>query len=85
MIIDSPRKDHGAGAEDLRAADRIYQWMLRLQDTMRMPGPLGPDRPFQLIIADNDVPADVRARVRLLDLGYDTPLISEASADEPGS
>ena len=85
LIIDSPRKDHGAGAEDLRAADRIYQWMLRLQDTMRMPGPLGPDRPFQLIIADNDVPADVRARVRLLDLGYDTPLISEASADEPGS
>lgn len=82
LIVDSPRKDHGAGAEDLAAADRIYGWMLRLQRTMQQPGIVGRDRPFQIIIADNDVPDDVRSEVHLLELGYDSPLISDASADE---
>ncbi len=85
LIIDSPRKDHGAGAEDLEAADRIYGWMLRLLNMMRTPRTAGAGRPFQLIIADNDVPDEVRPHVGVLELGYDTPLISDASIDEPQS
>jgi hypothetical protein len=82
LIIDSPRKDHGAGEEDMAAADRIYEWILRLQRAMASSGTSLRGRPFQFIIADNDLPAFVRDEAHVVALDYDSPLISDASADK---
>jgi hypothetical protein len=51
--------------------------MLRLQRTMQYSRSAAATRPFQIIIADNDVPEFAQAEVQLLRLDYGSPLISD--------
>jgi membrane-anchored protein YejM (alkaline phosphatase superfamily) len=77
LMLDSPRKDYGAGQDDLARAERIYRWMLTMEDTMHAGGPVG--RPFQMLLVDNDIPPAVRPRVTEVQLERESPLISAAS------
>lgn len=69
MVIDSPRKNFGADAEDRGAADRIYRWMRRLRDQYGASS-------FQLIVADNDIPVEAN-EFHIMRLSYERPLIDD--------
>lgn len=69
MVIDSPRKNFGADAEDRSAADRIYRWLRRLQDRYGSSS-------FQLLVADNDIPPEAD-EFRVMRLSYGRPLIDD--------
>lgn len=60
LMIDSPRVHHGANATDRRAGERIYRWLMRLQQALNSDAPYLGGRGFQLIVADNDIPSSVR-------------------------
>jgi hypothetical protein len=69
MLIDTPRKNFGADEDDASAAVRIYNWIGRLRDSY------GSSR-FQLIIADNDIPAEARD-FHAIRLSYARPLLDD--------
>jgi hypothetical protein len=69
MLIDTPRKNFGSNPDDTKASERVYRWMRRLQDFY------GTER-FQLIVADNDIPAEA-AQFNVTSLSYDHPLIDD--------
>jgi hypothetical protein len=84
MIIDSPRKNFGSGTADREHAGRIYERILSMQQVSQM-GAAALARPFQLIVADNDVPerfARQIGRGRIHRLSYESPLIQDL--DHPG-
>ena len=57
LMLDSIRKGHGAGVEDLARAERVYAYLRTLQDLRPgrgAPAALAAD--FQLILVDNDLP-----------------------------
>jgi len=60
QMIDSPRVHHGANVTDRQAGERIYRWLMRLQQALNDEAAFLGGRGFQLIIADNDVPSFVR-------------------------
>jgi len=85
MIIDSPRKNFGSGTADREHAAKIYERILTLQDVAQTRvGGLA--RPFQLIVADNDLPERFARRLgarRVLRLSYDSPLIDDLAHPGP--
>lgn len=69
MVIDSPMKNFGAGTVDLSYSDRLYRWLWALQ---RERGA----RNFQLILADNEVPAEAE-QFNVRRFSYEEPLIDD--------
>jgi AAA domain len=69
MVIDSPKKNFGAGSDDRGAADRFYRWLRRLQDQYGKSS-------FQLIVADNDVPEPGK-EFPITSFTYQDPLIDD--------
>jgi hypothetical protein len=75
MIVDSPRKNVGENEDDRAVADAIYRRFRLLQDASQ--------RPFQLIVADNDLPASTREwLVDPIQLTYSDPLVP--GVEHPG-
>jgi hypothetical protein len=60
LMIDSPRVHHGANATDRQAGERVYRWLMRLQQALNDKAAFLGGRGFQLLVADNDVPSLVR-------------------------
>jgi AAA domain len=69
MVIDSPMKNFGAGEDDLSYSHRLYRWLWALQKER------GANR-FQLIIADNEIPAEAE-EFNIRRLSYEEPLIDD--------
>lgn len=73
LMIDGLRKDFGAGEQDLARADSIYRFLLTQQRTMT--GPVAAT--FQMLVVDNDLPAGYSSQFNVLELDYQSPLISD--------
>lgn len=73
LMLDSIRKDYGAGAKDLARAERIYTYLRGLQDARNQPGALAAD--FQLIVVDNDLPSEFARAFNTIPIDPDRPLI----------
>jgi len=73
LIIDSPRKNLGSDPDDTAISFQIYRHF------QRMAGAYGDQ--FQLIVADNDVPAAM-GYLTSITLDYDSPLIPDV--EHPG-
>jgi archaellum component FlaC len=69
MLIDTPRKNFGSNPDDSHASERVYRWMRRLQDSY-------PTGSFQLIVADNDIPAEAE-QFSVMSFSYDEPLVDD--------
>ncbi len=68
LIVDSPRKNVGENVDDRAVAEAIYQRLRMLQDAS--------PRPFQVIVADNDLPANTKSWLRdPIQLSYEHPLV----------
>jgi hypothetical protein len=72
LIIDSPRRNLGANAVDRALAQRIYEHFSTFQEAR---GTVAPSRPFQLIIADNDLPATAAPGARRIKFDHDNPFV----------
>jgi hypothetical protein len=75
LIIDSPRKNLGHGAEDAALASRIYRRFRMLADTY--------DQRVQIIVADNDLPPIARDFVYDIHLDYDRPFVRDVTHPGP--
>lgn len=75
MLIDTPRKNFGSNPDDSQTSERVYRWMRRLQDSYD-------PRSFQLIVADNDIPAEAE-QFSVMSLSYDKPLIDDLAHPGP--
>ena len=73
LMLDSIRKDYGAGEKDLARAERIYGYLRGLQDARNQPGALAAD--FQLIVVDNDLPDEFEKAFNTILIDPDRPLI----------
>jgi hypothetical protein len=73
LMLDSIRKDYGAGEKDLARAERIYTYLRGLQDARNQPGALAAD--FQLIVVDNDLPPEFEKAFNSILIDPDRPLI----------
>lgn len=73
LVIDTPRKNLGAGY-DQTYAERIYRQVVALADTYR--------GTFQLLIADNDPPPTSIVDSAVIALSYDDPLVP--GVEHPG-
>lgn len=73
LMLDSIRKDYGAGEKDLARAERIYSYLRGLQDARNQPGALAAD--FQLIVVDNDLPTEFEKAFNTILIDPDRPLI----------
>jgi hypothetical protein len=83
LIIDSPRKNFGAGSADREHAGLIYERILAMQKVSQIGGLR---RPFQLIVADNDLPDKIArelGRTRVRRFSYDEPLIHNLAHPGP--
>jgi hypothetical protein len=75
ILIDTPRKNFGSNAEDKQTSERVYRWMRRLQDSYKPAG-------FQMIVADNDIPAEAE-QFNVIPFSYDKPLIDDVPHPGP--
>ncbi len=73
LMIDSPTKNVGRNAWDARFAHRIYSSFVDFVAARTGAGVA--TVPFQVLIADNDLPKDVRSKVKVHDFDHDRPLI----------
>ncbi len=73
LMLDSIRKDYGAGEKDLARAERIYSYLRTLQDMRHTPSGLGAD--FQLLVVDNDLPAQFEHSFNTILIDPDRPLV----------
>ncbi|MEU2827482.1 hypothetical protein ABZ667_02250 [Streptomyces lavendulae] len=73
LMIDSPTKNIGRNDWDTRFAQRIYSSFVDFV-TARAGAGITTD-PFQVVVADNDLPASVRGHVLVHDFDHDRPLI----------
>jgi hypothetical protein len=64
LMVDSPQKNLGSNQEDKALSRRVYarfiDYMSELDEGYRR-------RPFQVIIVDNDIPAEIRRRIKVVD------------------
>lgn len=64
LMVDSPQKNLGSNQDDKALSRRVYQrfidYMGELDASKRF------QRPFQLIIVDNDIPADIARRMKVV-------------------
>ncbi|GAA1312600.1 hypothetical protein Psi02_77150 [Planotetraspora silvatica] len=75
LIVDSPRKNIGAAAEDRALTERIYRRFRMLSDM--------PNRRVQVIIADNDLPRIATKFVNEIHVDYDNPSVPEVAHPGP--
>jgi hypothetical protein len=73
LMLDSIRKDYGAGEKDLARAERIYTYLRGLQDARNQPGALAAD--FQLLVVDNDLPSEFEDAFNTIVIDPDRPLV----------
>lgn len=73
LMIDSPTKNISRNDWDTRFAQRIYSSFVDFV-TARAGVGITTD-PFQVVVADNDLPASVRGHVLVHDFDHDRPLI----------
>ncbi|WP_133243338.1 hypothetical protein [Streptomyces scopuliridis] len=73
LMIDSPTKNIGANTWDSRFAQRIYSSFVDFVTARTGAGIT--TAPFQVLVADNDLPASVRGHVLVHDFDHDRPLI----------
>ena len=73
LIIDSPRRNLGSNAIDKALAQRIYEHFQKLAEA-RISAGLDA-RPFQLIIADNDLPSVPIQGIRQIRFDHDKPFV----------
>lgn len=74
MLIDTPRKNFGSNPDDTQASQRVYRWMRRLQVSY--------GNAFQLIVADNDIPAEAE-QFNVMSFSYEEPLIDDLAHPGP--
>ena len=75
LIIDSPQKNFGSNRDDKALAHRVYDRFLDYTSELRGLGEGRFYRPFQLIIIDNDIHADIRKRVKVHQFNHDNGFI----------
>ncbi|MDG4833992.1 AAA family ATPase [Solwaraspora sp. WMMD1047] len=63
LMIDSPQKNFGANKDDKALAHRVYERFLDYMGERSSWRQVGLRRPFQVIIVDNDLHADIRKRI----------------------
>lgn len=73
LILDSIRKDSGAGNQDLARSDRIYAYLQTLQELRG--GAQSLARDFQLIVVDNDLPAKFERTFNTMRIDPGSPLV----------
>jgi hypothetical protein len=73
LMLDSIRKDYGAGVKDLARAENIYSYLQTLHDMRHTRGTLSAD--FQLIVVDNDLPRNFENIFNTIAIDPDQPLI----------
>lgn len=73
LMLDSIRKASGTEKEDLARSERIYAYLQTLQEMRHPPNPL--PRDFQLIVVDNDMPAQFKPKFRTIQIDVQNPLI----------
>jgi hypothetical protein len=82
LMVDSPQKNLGSNQEDKALSRRVYQrfidYMSEL-DTERY------KRPFQVIIVDNDIPADIARRVKVVNFKRGNGFIRDLETLKAGS
>ncbi len=71
LIIDTPRKGIGAGDQDSKTGQNVYDRISRLIDAYG-------DK-VQIIVADNDTPRKMDSRFRLTTFSYPEPLILDVA------
>lgn len=75
LMLDSIRKDHGSGDEDLASAERIYRY-LRTWQAMSKSAKFSVGD-FQILIVDNDLPAEFKNDFNVLEINPSRPLIRQ--------
>ena len=76
LIIDSPRKNLGFNEDDQGLARRVYERFLdQMADRRNLPDKF--HRPYQLIIVDNDLHAEMRQRVKVYEFKHDQGFIRQ--------
>jgi hypothetical protein len=73
LMLDSIRKASGTEKEDLARSERIYAYLQTLQEMRHPPSPL--PRDFQLIVVDNDMPAQFKSKFNKIQIDVQNPLI----------
>lgn len=73
MMLDSIRKDYGAGDKDLARAERVYTYLRTLQQMRDRGDALAAD--FQLLVVDNDLPPDFAQVFNTIRIDPDRPLV----------
>lgn len=79
LMIDSPQKNFGANKDDKALSHRVYEQFLNNMAERHKLANSRFSRPFQLIIVDNDIPADIRRRVRIISFSRESGFIQNLS------
>jgi DNA repair exonuclease SbcCD ATPase subunit len=82
LMVDSPQKNLGSNQEDKALSRRVYQ---RLIDYMSELDAERYNRPFQVIIVDNDIPSDIARQVKVVDFKRGNGFIRDLKLLESGS
>jgi hypothetical protein len=80
LMVDSPQKNFGSNADDKALAHRVYErfinYMSELSANERF------QRPFQLIIVDNDIHPDIRRRIEVIRFDRNNGFIRDLDASQ---
>jgi hypothetical protein len=67
LMVDSPKKNFGSNADDSALARRLYiRFLDYMSELTRSVASARSDRPFQLIIVDNDIHRDIARRIKIV-------------------
>lgn len=83
LMVDSPQKNLGSNQEDKALSHRVYE---RFIDYMNELNAERYQRPFQVIIVDNDIPADIARRIKVVKFNRGNGFIRDLetlNADDP--
>lgn len=64
LMVDSPQKNLGSNKEDKALSRRVYERFIDYMDELDANERFR--RPFQVIIVDNDIPADIARRIKVI-------------------
>lgn len=82
LMVDSPQKNLGSNEDDMALSRRVYQrfidYMGELDANKRF------QRPFQLIIVDNDIPADIARQMKVVHFRRGSGFIRDLEALDAG-
>jgi hypothetical protein len=67
LMVDSPKKNFGSNADDSALAHRLYiRFLDYMTELTQSVAGARSDRPFQLIIVDNDIHRDIARRIKVV-------------------